>query len=127
MAVEDGAALAEAVHMAANPDQIGKALQVWESVRIERSGQMLQASALNGKLWHFADGAEQEARDAAMKPEVEGRQFMRSPNQWSDPTTQRWCFGYDAETEIRRAWASTKRSQQPNGCDMRVNGDSSKI
>ena len=82
---------------------------------------MQQASQVNGTLWHFADGPEQKARDEAMRPEVEGRQFIRSPNQWSDPTTQRWCFGYDAEAEVRRAWSlaqlnlHSKASQSCNG------------
>ena len=101
IAVEDGAALAESLNLVADLDKLPEALRIWESVRIERSSQMQQASQLNGKIWHFADGSEQQARDAAMRPELEGQQFIRSPNQWSDPTTQRWCFGYDAEAEIR--------------------------
>ena len=35
---------------------------------------------------------------------VKGRYFMSSPNQWGDPTTQRWCYGYDAELAIRKEW-----------------------
>ena len=108
IAVEDGAALAEALDVITSVDEIPEALRVWEAVRIERSSQMQQASQLNGKLWHFADGPEQQARDAAMRPEVDGRQFISSPNQWSDPTTQRWCFGYDAEAEVWKAWSRSK-------------------
>ena len=55
---------------------------------------MQEASLLQGTLWHFADGPAQVARDAAMRPEVEGRPFSHSPNQWSDPATQMWCYAY---------------------------------
>jgi salicylate hydroxylase len=45
---------------------------------------MQQTSAINGKLWHFADGPEQEARDLSMQDEVTGRPLRGSANQWSD-------------------------------------------
>ena len=126
MAVEDGAALAEALRLASNKEGIPQALKVWEAVRIQRTGQMQEASFLNGKLWHFSDGPEQQARDAGMRPEVEGRHFMRSPNQWSDPSTQRWCYSYDAEEEIRKAWRKTN-SDLPVGHSSgpQVNGTNS--
>lgn len=104
MAVEDAAALAEALSKIDSKDQLQPALRLFESVRIKRTTQMQEASLLNGKLWHFADGPEQKARDAAMRPEVEGRHFIESPNQWSDPVTQCWCYGYDAEEAISDAW-----------------------
>ncbi|KAI1627692.1 salicylate hydroxylase [Exophiala viscosa] len=109
MAVEDAAALAEAIHLAKNKSDLPQALHVWETVRRERSGQMQEASLINGKLWHFADGPLQQARDEGMAPEVDGRDFVSSPNQWSDPTTQRWCYGYDAEAEIRKAFSRTSK------------------
>jgi salicylate hydroxylase len=65
---------------------------------------MQHASLINGMLWHFPDGPIQEARDAAMRPEVEGRKFDQSPNQWSDPVTQTWAYGYNAAEEIREAF-----------------------
>ncbi|KAF2436269.1 FAD/NAD(P)-binding domain-containing protein [Tothia fuscella] len=104
MAVEDGAALAAVLSKITCKDEIPTALKVFEKERIQRTSQMQQASAINGKLWHFADGPEQEARDASMRPECEGRSFSESPNQWSDPLTANWCYGYDAEREIERAW-----------------------
>jgi salicylate hydroxylase len=61
---------------------------------------MQQASLINGMLWHFPDGPIQEARDAAMRPEVEGRQFDQSPNQWSDPAT--WAMDIAAD-QMREA------------------------
>ncbi|KAF2258075.1 2-polyprenyl-6-methoxyphenol hydroxylase [Lojkania enalia] len=104
MAVEDGAALAEVLSLITSHNQLQFALGVFERVRILRTGQMQEASLVNGKLWHFADGPEQRARDVAMKAEVEGRPVIESPNQWSDPVTQRWAYGYDAEKEVADAW-----------------------
>lgn len=104
MAVEDGAALAVVLSLIQSPKQIPEALRVFEAERIKRSGQMQGASMLNGKLWHFADGPEQRARDAGMRPETEGASFSWSSNQWSDPVTQWWAYGYDAEAEMEKAW-----------------------
>ncbi|KAK5674171.1 hypothetical protein LTR17_027816 [Elasticomyces elasticus] len=111
MAVEDGAALAAILSKVECREEIHNALKTFEKVRILRSGQMQKASLANGKLWHYADGPDQEARDAAMQPEVVGKQFLESPNQWSDPLTQAWCYGYDAEAEALKAckaWCETK-------------------
>lgn len=104
IAVEDGVALARVLSKISSKDQIPLALSIFEKVRLERATQMQEASLLNSRLWHFPDGPLQQARDAAMLPEVEGRPFSHSPNQWSDPATQIWCFGYDAEKEIDKAW-----------------------
>jgi salicylate hydroxylase len=104
MAVEDGAALAEILGKISLREQMPAALKVFQKERIKRTSQMQQASLINGKLWHFADGPEQEARDAAMRPECEGLSFLESPNQWSDPLTANWCYGYDAEREASAAW-----------------------
>ncbi|RHZ58557.1 hypothetical protein CDV55_105320 [Aspergillus turcosus] len=104
MAVEDGVALARSLSHMQSPEQLSEALAIFEKVRVVRAGQMQEASLLNGQLWHFADGPLQEARDAAMAREVEGLPFSHSPNQWSDPATQMWCYGYETEREIDRAW-----------------------
>ena len=85
MAVEDRAALATVLSMVENREELPFALKVYESERMRRSGQMQEASLLNGKLWHFADGPEQQARDESMRPEVEGKSFSWSANQWTDP------------------------------------------
>lgn len=103
MAVEDGAALAEALTFAHSSDDLSTVLEAFEKVRLERTTQMQQASLVNGKIWHFADGPEQLARDEGMRPEVLGRPLRQSPNQWTDPTTQIWAYGYDAVEVMREA------------------------
>lgn len=104
MAVEDGVALARALSKIQSRADIPEALLVFERVRIKRCSQMQEASLLNGQLWHFPDGPLQQARDAAMLPETQGLPFAHSPNQWSDPATQMWCYGYDTEKEIDDAF-----------------------
>ncbi|KAJ5299049.1 hypothetical protein N7476_010606, partial [Penicillium atrosanguineum] len=104
IAVEDGVALAQSLDRITSKAQIPRALSIFEGVRVKRANQMQEASLLQGKLWHFADGPVQKARDAAMSPEVEGRPFSHSPNQWSDPATQMWCYAYNAEKEIDQEW-----------------------
>ena len=127
MAVEDGAALAEALDLISSPSQLTEALKLWETVRIERSGQMQEASLINGKLWHFADGPEQRARDAGTAAEVQGKPYEKSPNQWSDPAAQRWCYGYDAVGIVRlvgQAMGFGRREESGKKSSVLVNGPS---
>lgn len=104
MAVEDGAALATALSKISSQKELKFALQIFEKERVKRSSMMQEASMVNSMIWHFKDGPLQQARDAAMRPEVEGKHFLSSPNQWSDPVTQSWAYGYDAEKAIDNAW-----------------------
>lgn len=104
MAVEDGVALACSLARIRTKEDIFEALNIFEQVRIDRTSKMQEASSLNGKLWHFPDGPVQRVRDAAMEAETKGKPFSHSPNQWSDPATQMWTYGYDAEVEIEKAW-----------------------
>jgi salicylate hydroxylase len=104
MAVEDGAALATVLNLIDNRSSLPFALRVFEKERMKRTSQMQEASLTNGILWHYRDGPEQKARDEAMRPEVEERHFLASANQWSDPVTQWWAYGYDAEAAMQSAW-----------------------
>jgi salicylate hydroxylase len=108
MAVEDGVALARALSHISSTTGIQHALSIFEEVRAERTRMMQDASLLNGQLWHFPDGPLQEARDEAMKPETLGIPFSHSPNQWSDPATQMWAYGYDAERAIDEGFRRRK-------------------
>ncbi|CAN9305919.1 unnamed protein product [Alternaria alternata] len=107
MAVEDGAALAVALNHVSSLDDVPFALRVFEQERIKRSGDMQNASTVNGTIWHFADGPEQRARDESMAAEVAGLPMLSSANQWSDPVTQWWAYGYNAEQAMEDAWAKS--------------------
>ncbi|GME35624.1 3-hydroxybenzoate 6-hydroxylase 1 [Neofusicoccum parvum] len=103
-AVEDGGSLATLVSSISSRSELPTALRIFEQLRIPRTAQMQQASFVNGRIFHFRDGPEQRARDAAMRDEVEHKHYLQSPNGLSDPTTQIWCYGHDAEEEARKAW-----------------------
>lgn len=114
LAVEDGAALAEAIHLATTHKDLNKVLKTWDEARVQRGTQMQEASSVNGVLWHFDDGPEQMARDAAMRWEVEEAHdtspFGRSsPNQWTDFKTSNWCFGHDAEDDVRKRYTQHRQ------------------
>ncbi|KAK1960806.1 FAD binding domain-containing protein [Colletotrichum sublineola] len=104
MAVEDGAALAMALRSISSREQVRLVLEVFQKERKTRTSMMQEASMVNALLFHFKDGPEQRARDAAMQPEVQGRKFASSPNQWSDPLTQSWAYAYDAEEMMLEQW-----------------------
>lgn len=110
MAVEDGLALSRTLTKLSHITHLPHALQIFEKVRIPRATKMQEASLLNGKLWHFPDGPLQQARDKAMRPETVGEVGSHSPNQWSDPATQMWAYGYDAEGEVDRVWGEERAS-----------------
>jgi salicylate hydroxylase len=105
MAVEDAAALAASLGHLQKIEDLGRILGVFEQIRKTRTSQMQQASEINAKLLHFADGPEQQARDAAMEAEVLGIDFEESANQWSDPKTQEWAYGFDAVETINKVLA----------------------
>lgn len=109
MAFEDAAALSVVLSRISSPKELRFALKVFEKERVRRTSMMQEASMVNSMIWHFRDGPFQEARDAAMRPEVEGRPFLSSPNQWSDPVTQNWAYGYDAEKVVEEAWEEAVR------------------
>jgi salicylate hydroxylase len=108
MAIEDSAALVTALQDARGQNDLARVLRVFEEVRSERTRQMQQASSLNGNLQHFADGPLQQARDAAMEAEVLGLHFETSSNQWSDPVTQQWAYGYDAVGVIQQRLSASR-------------------
>jgi salicylate hydroxylase len=62
--IEDGAALTSLLK--AMPDDVPAALRRYEEIRKPRATRLQQASAANRTRFHLPDGAEQEARDAAM-------------------------------------------------------------
>jgi salicylate hydroxylase len=107
MAVEDAAALAEALSFIQHRDQIAQAVAIYEAVRVPRASAMHEASYRHAYTMHLPDGPEQEARDMAMMAEVEGAHFIASPNQWSDPATQLWAYGHDPVKAVREAWVES--------------------
>ncbi|KAK5189031.1 hypothetical protein LTR92_010990 [Exophiala xenobiotica] len=111
MAVEDAATLAECLKVHPGKDSLPKALDLYQKIRIPRAEAVQEASDLHGFILHYPDGPLQEARDAAMRAEVEGIHFPESPNQWSDPMTQQFCYNYDAIDQVYQALRDTPKKQ----------------
>jgi salicylate hydroxylase len=87
MAIEDGVVLARAIEQ--HPDDIPRALKVYEETRRERANAVVRGSAENAKRFHnstLADPAAAEAYvDRAWEPEAVRRRYD-------------WLFEHDAET-----------------------------
>ena len=109
MAVEDAAALAQSLMFMSKRSDLDRAIDIYEEVRQSRVRPMHEASYRHAYTVHLPDGPEQKARDDAMLAEVAGDYFIKSPNQWSDPTTQMWAYQYDAAGAIRSAWAQSNK------------------
>lgn len=80
-AIEDGAVLARCVERV---QDVEAALRTYEDLRRERTAKVQLGARRNNVVFHYADGPEQEARDARL----------------AEPTPTHpnaWIFGYDAD------------------------------
>jgi salicylate hydroxylase len=104
MAVEDAAAMAATLTHLRSKDDLKTAVSKWVEARKPRVKQIHEASYGHGLILHLPDGPVQEARDQALRPEVEGKAVMESPNQWSDPVMSHFAYSHDPVAEIERIW-----------------------
>ncbi len=96
--MEDGAFLGRCIgEVVKGRISLAQAIEIYEKERMPKAHFKQQVSFLNGAIWHLPDGPAQEARDRAMKVELEGRPFVRSPNLYGDPMTVLGVYAYDAE------------------------------
>lgn len=104
--MEDGAFLAKCIAPVVNGKlSIREAISLYEKERMPKAYFKQQVSFLNGAIWHLPDGPQQQARDAAMAPELEGKYFIRSSNLYGDPQTVLDVYGYDVEAHADSAVA----------------------
>lgn len=96
-AMEDGAVLAECLVRAGHTDDLGIIMRAYETIRKPRTEKIQKGARVNGVVWHFDDGEEQERRDRAMQGKL--KQGEVNPNSWADPKFQPWLFGHDAIKE----------------------------
>ncbi|CAD6587330.1 MAG: hypothetical protein CYPHOPRED_003897 [Cyphobasidiales sp. Tagirdzhanova-0007] len=108
---------------------VGDRLELYQQARWARATEVQDRSTLNGRIWHYPDGPDQEARDAGMAASLGNEHYIRCTNQWSDPSTQVWLYGHDAEAEALRIVTKANRlrtdssSKLPKGMDdMRLAG-----
>lgn len=104
--MEDGAFLAKCIGAVAQGKlSLREAINLYEAERMPKAFMKQQVSFLNGAIWHLPDGPKQQARDAAMAPELEGKYFVRSSNLYGDPQTVLDVYGYDVEAHAEEALA----------------------
>jgi salicylate hydroxylase len=92
---------------------IAEAVELYENERMPKAYEKQRVSFLNGAIWHLPDGPEQQARDAAMSPELTGQPFLRSPNLYGDPATVLEVYGHDAEAHAENAIAIYLQRREP--------------
>lgn len=110
-ALEDAAVLAGLLARIEDKSQIHDVLNITESLRKWRSTQVVEGSTKCRDVYHLADGAAQEARDAELKvspPRV------GCPNRWADPKFRDFLFDYDAFAEAERGWKEYKEGKNPS-------------
>ena len=102
--MEDGAFLAQCIaKVVEGKIRLDEAVHVYEKERMPKAYAKQQVSFINGAIWHLPDGPKQQARDNAMKAELEGKHYLRSSNLYGDPQTVLEVYGYDAEGHAEAA------------------------
>lgn len=103
MAIEDGVVIAECLARAKSKSEIPGLMRYFEQLRLDRCYIILDGARNNGKIWHLADGPEQQKRDERMRHGSTAKiteSSPENPNKWSDPKFQPWMFGYDAFAHV---------------------------
>ncbi len=102
--MEDGAFLGKCIEQVVQGRlSLQQAVEIYEQARMPKAHFKQQVSFLNGAIWHLPNGPAQEARDEAMRLELEGKPFLRSPNLYGDPTAVLSVYAYDAEEHAESA------------------------
>lgn len=93
-AIEDGAVLAVVLRMmpSGSPEDISKALRVYEKVRRERAYTLVELAAASGRALHLGEGADKDERDKAFRSSEKGNKM---PDKWADADVQKMVFGTD--------------------------------
>ncbi|KAI0264854.1 FAD/NAD-P-binding domain-containing protein [Gloeopeniophorella convolvens] len=117
MAIEDAAVLGALLARLSTLGQLPELLHAYQDLRLPRASATQESSRLNQKIFHYPDGPEQRARDAAMRAamalELAGEPGAAdgNPNQWADRSKNEAQFSYDAYAEVERWWARRERER----------------
>lgn len=112
--MEDGAFLGRCIgKVVQNRITLAQAIEIYERNRIPKAHFKQQVSFLNGAIWHLPDGPAQQAQNDAMRLELKGKPFMRSPNVYGDPPTVLSVYAYDAEDHADSAIFEFLKGQSP--------------
>jgi salicylate hydroxylase len=125
MAIEDAAVLGNMFSRFSDKRQIEPMLRAYEKLRHKRASATQAASRMNQETFHYADGPEQAARDAAIREAWEmdlaiergerapptDEETLDNPNQWADRAKARRQFAYDADQVVDEWWAAGGKAQ----------------
>ncbi|KAG8741018.1 hypothetical protein FRC10_003441 [Ceratobasidium sp. 414] len=111
MAIEDGCVLGNLFSRVNSTDDIPYFLRAYETLRLARTANTQAQSRLNQKIFHYADGPEQEERDASMRAAMAGK-TEGSANQWADKGKNKIQFSYDADEAAEEWWRDVGSKEQ---------------
>ena len=119
MAIEDGAVLGNLLSRISHVSQLRPLLKAYQDLRLPRTAAVQESSRLNQHIFHLPDGPEQRQRDESMRRamllELSGnlkalqQESVGNQNQWADKTKNDILFGYDADAEVDKWWATHGR------------------
>lgn len=93
-----------------SPDNVNKALRVYETIRKDRAETLVGLAAQSGRDLHLGEGQAKEERDKAFKALKEGGGMGKVPDKWADAEVQKIIYGTDcagiAETQFDQLFAS---------------------
>jgi salicylate hydroxylase len=97
-AVEDGAAIAVALDMcpSSSPEDIARALKVYERVRKDRAYLLVDLAAQSGRALHLGEGQAKEERNQAFAAVKGGGKV---PDKWADADVQKMIYSFDPAKE----------------------------
>ncbi|KAH8880658.1 FAD/NAD(P)-binding domain-containing protein [Thozetella sp. PMI_491] len=104
MAIEDGAVLAEVISRiptgqdssGARAGAVARALKVFERLRKEHTGMLVDLAAFSGRTLHLGEGKAREERDRQF---AENGQSGSVPDKWASPDVQKMIYSYDCVKE----------------------------
>lgn len=94
-AIEDAAVLGVVLSHCPDksPENINKALKVYERIRKDRAETLVELAAENGRALHLGEGAAKEERDKTFAALKEKKGSV--PDKWADADVQKRIYGHD--------------------------------
>lgn len=141
MAIEDAAVLGNLLSRLTSAPQssyhLGMLLKAYQRLRLSRTANTQETSALNKYIFHLPDGPEQVARDASMGKAMRAEEMQEvdiatgrnssgstgskdgghrarnqaNANQWADRRKNLEQYGYDADAAVDHWWESEGEDQ----------------
>lgn len=102
MGFESASVLSHLLSKVDKHEDVPKALEIWEELRLPRMTRVVEATKQAGEDWMMPNGPEQAARDARL--ESGQSPTPGHPSVYGDPVFQPWLFGKDLAKEADERW-----------------------